>query len=138
MQGPQTLCGAYAKGVAYCACAHKFCKPKSTFCGGFNGSKFDGCRKACCSSPEVAPICEDLPHESPLYANPCGPACLVQGRRVRVQLKPKDDTKLSGPLRYIVDSGSAFHIANKRELSSELHGFAISILLSKWRQSMGL
>ena len=37
-----------------------------------------------------------------------------------MQLKPKDDTKLSGPLRYIVDSGSAFHIANKRELSSEL------------------
>ena len=119
MQGPQTLCGAYAKGVAFCACAHQFCS-KSTFCGDFNGSKFGECREACCSPPAVAAKTGELPHESPLYRRPCGPACRVQGRRVRVQLKPKSDSILCGPLRYIVDSGSAFHIANKREISSEL------------------
>ena len=44
----------------------------------------------------------------------------MQGRQFKVKLKPKSDSILSGPIRYIVDSGSAFHIANRRECSHEL------------------
>ena len=122
MQGPQTLCSAYAKGVAFCACAHSFCSSsKSTLCGAFNSPKFGGCREACCPPPLPAAMSiEEIPHDSPLHRNPCGPACRAQGRRVRVQLKPNSNSPLLGPLRYIIDSGSAFHIANKSECSSEL------------------
>ena len=124
MQGPQTLCSAYANGVAFCACAHSFCSSsKSTFCGAFNSPKFGGCREACCPPPPVAASMEkqvELPHDSPLYRDPCGPSCRVQGRRVRVRLKPKSSSDLCGPLRYIIDSGSAFDIANLKECSSAL------------------
>ena len=37
-----------------------------------------------------------------------------------VTLKPKEASVLSGPLRYIMDSGSAFDIANLDECSMEL------------------
>ena len=119
--GP-SLCGAYAEGVASCACAHKFCPPKPTLCGLFQRSKFDECREACCSSSDTlaATSVEDIPHNSPVYEKSCGPSCRAQGSRVRVRLRPKSNGSLRGPIRFIVDSGSAFHIANKGECSPEL------------------
>ena len=53
---------------------------------------------------------------------PCLPNCLctrqtrrADGRRVRVVLRPATASSLSGPLRFIVDSGSCFDIANMKE-----------------------
>ena len=39
---------------------------------------------------------------------------------MRVSVKPAAASALSGPLRFIMDSGSAFDIANSKECSREL------------------
>ena len=89
-------------------CAHSFCP-----------SKLGEVREDV-NSPPIPGASTVLPHYSPMHRRCCGPACRAEGRRVKVFLKPTTASELSGPPRYIVDSGAAYHIANSGECSKEL------------------
>ena len=112
---PVSLCGAFFKPREdACACSLSECPSKSR----------GDCRKVSFNIPGVPETATLRPPRSRSSRNACvglcKPAKRSDGAHVTVTLKPAAGSVLSGPLRYILDSGSAFNIANRDECSDEL------------------
>ena len=98
----------------------------SPLCGAYAASRKrgpSGCTSPLCPTDcmESSAVRKEIRFQLPDDSS-CLPDCLctrqtrrADGRRVRVVLRPAAASSLSGPLRFIVDSGSCFDIANMKE-----------------------
>ena len=84
------------------------------------------CSSSLCPS-KSGDVCKQIRFCIPGLSQPVLPGARSSGRRVTLTLKPVAASALSGPLRFIVDSGSAFDIANSAECSRELLARVINL-----------